>query len=548
MRIPICLALAASLFCSPLKLCAQQQEVILKSGTNIVGDVSIEGSDAVVQVADKKVRVPLKDVATISAVDFGRQEQARRLLVAALEAKLTHNAGKEVVGMLAEAKRLAPDDPSIAYWYASCLADAGHGRAAKEMLESHRDAIAKVYPGMIDRLAARIKNRIEMEKLPPELVQRIDALSAAANVQSTTGERRQYYAMFRLSDQDKHPVDQSSFRLDTNSQEQNIERFDDGYFVVTMTRYRGTQDQPCRIEILEPGLEAKTFQFTPSSTRVADAGEFSVRRYDDSAKKALRIRVVGSDGEAVPGAQINLQAMSARGGVAAESLAATTGIDGRTELALFPAKYMMRVQATGFVYYNTNVELTPFTGKLEERQITIDRIIQATIRVAWQSTTPQGGKTSGVAKLRTNNAGQMAERYSADTPMWIRTNQMKDRLMLQFIEMYGGSRQMNSPSWMRVISADAPAKDDRKNAGMEKFDSIDLDKIDELKEKGAAPEASPNQPGTYPGAIIVPAERGKVYVGKMQQRDMRNGQMVEMSFKAVVEEMSGDVEKSDKRK
>jgi hypothetical protein len=38
---------------------------------------------------------------------------------------------------------------------------------------------------------------------------------------------------------------------------------------------------------------------------------------------------------------------------------------------------------------------------------------------------------------------------------------------------------------------------------------------------------------------------GKVYVGKLMQRDMRNGQPIELSFKAIVDEMSSDSEPAE---
>ena len=56
------------------------QEVILKSGTRMIGTVTIDGADAVVQMADDKVRVPLKDVATIAAENSSPERQAQRLL------------------------------------------------------------------------------------------------------------------------------------------------------------------------------------------------------------------------------------------------------------------------------------------------------------------------------------------------------------------------------------------------------------------------------------------------------------------------------------
>ena len=71
-----------------------------------------------------------------------------------------------------------------------------------------------------------------------------------------------------------------------------------------------------------------------------------------------------------------------------------------------------------------------------------------------------------------------------------------------------------------------------------------MKKIGEFKDKIAAPKSiNPvGAPGNYPGSVSVPAEKGKVYVGKLMQRDMRTGQPVELSFKAIVAEISSDGE------
>ena len=54
------------------------QEVILKSGTRMIEAVTIDGADAVVQMADDKVRVPLQEVATIAAENSSPERQAQR--------------------------------------------------------------------------------------------------------------------------------------------------------------------------------------------------------------------------------------------------------------------------------------------------------------------------------------------------------------------------------------------------------------------------------------------------------------------------------------
>jgi hypothetical protein len=117
---------------------------------------------------------------------------------------------------------------------------------------------------------------------------------------------------------------------------------------------------------------------------------------------------------------------------------------------------------------------------------------------------------------------------------------------LQFINQpFGGPAQFGSAGWVRIIDSDGVEKEsDLKRKGNAKFDALDLKKIGEFKDKIEAPK-SVNTVGpqaAYGGPVSVRAEMGKIYVGKLMQRDMRNGQPVELSFKAIVDEMSSDVE------
>jgi hypothetical protein len=97
---------------------------------------------------------------------------------------------------------------------------------------------------------------------------------------------------------------------------------------------------------------------------------------------------------------------------------------------------------------------------------------------------------------------------------------------------------------VRVIDGEGPKDSELKRAGKQKYDSLDLKKIGEFKDKIQPPKSiNPlGAPGSFPGSVSVRAEKGKVYVGKLMQRDMHNGQPVELSFKAIIDEMSSDGE------
>ena len=132
------------------------------------------------------------------------------------------------------------------------------------------------------------------------------------------------FAMFRLVDQNKRPVDQSAFRVESRGEEENLESFDDGYFVLTFGRNRYNRDEPCRLEVVQAGLESKSFQFSPASNRLADAGEFVVSRLDEKSKRPYRVQVVDAVRKPIAGAKIVLQTTTQQRSGVNEAASTTT--------------------------------------------------------------------------------------------------------------------------------------------------------------------------------------------------------------------------------
>src|SRR5262249_19095656 len=153
------------------------------------------------------------------------------------------------------------------------------------------------------------------------------------------------YAMFRVVDQHKQPVDQSAFRVESRGEEENLESYEDGYFVLTFGRNRYNRDEPCRLEVVQAGLASKSFQFSAASNRLADAGEFVVSRLDEKSKKPYRVQVVDASGKPVAGAKIALQTTMQQRNGANEAASTTTDLDGRAELMVFPMQYSYNVSA-----------------------------------------------------------------------------------------------------------------------------------------------------------------------------------------------------------
>ena len=185
-----------------------EQQVKLQNGATLIGNVSMEGANLVVDIDGAKIEVPFKDVAAVTSAKAGGSNQAEQLLFKGLEAQLLSEGEKKELGLLAEAYRLAPENPHVAFWYARSLANAGNGKAASEVFEPRREAIVAAYPGIADRLASQIEQRLIYEKLPAPLLKRLDEIAAAAEHANPIGaEKTAYAAYFRLVDQADEPIE-----------------------------------------------------------------------------------------------------------------------------------------------------------------------------------------------------------------------------------------------------------------------------------------------------------------------------------------------------
>jgi hypothetical protein len=481
---------------------------------------------------------------------------------------LTKDGGADAIGLLAEATRLAPDDPHIAYWYANSLADAGYGQAANDILSKQKEAIEKAYPGMIDQLSARIQRRVAMESMPPALVERVDALNEELGKQSSNADQRQLAALFRVVDQEEMPIEQADFQMQCSGHDENLESFDDGFFVYLYKQHRGNNDQPCHLEVTRPGLEAKSFEFSGSSRRISEPRKFVVKRYGEDAKKPFRLSLSDAAGKPIAGAQVSLNAMSSRGGGSSHSLSGETDGEGKAEIMAFPMKYMYRVSSDGFNPASGNIEVRADGAGPGEMKVQLYRAIAATIRMAWEATSPQGGgKTSGESALTVGSGTPQAYQYGQNEASWLRPIQQKDRLTLQFVDYpYGfGGPFAAAEAWVRVVESENGAKQaavaeaeatedaakpddakqaERKPARLDEFNALDLGDVDKLKAKLPQPRmlGGGQQMGPRPPMVLA-AEPGRIFVGRVQHRDNRTGQPLQLAFKVFVEELgTGDDE------
>jgi hypothetical protein len=530
------------LLCVATAACAEQQ-VTLQTGATMVGSVSMEGADVVIDVDGAKLRVPLKEVATVTSASTDVTNQAQRLLLKGLEAQLLYGGEEKEIGLLAEAYRLAPDDPHMAFWYARSLANAGFGKGANEIFRPRRAAISAAYPGIADHLARQIEQRLITESLPAALVKRLDQIAEAADRSGPFAvEMNAYAAYFRLVDQANKPIKGSSFQISCSGENEHLESFPNGYHLFTFFRQPAYGSDPCRLEVSQPGLVSKTFEFRGATNGAEDAGVFRVKRLADAERLPVVVKVVDVKGNPLAGATV---AFSTTGRLSNQKGVppVTTTADGRAKVSLFPNSYNCQVVLNE---YNPITEaITVATGEkgFMEVEVKLYRAIGATIKVVWRSKMiarpgePQfqgDAVTTGEFEQHVGPGGVGSYRGGPYGPPWVRLMQTDDAMQLQFIEQmyfpqppFGATwvaRLKNAPTAPPEGAADSAAAADH-------FDKIELSKLDELEDELILPRSKLGGTPGRPTQLLLPAEVGAVYVGKINSRDPQTGRPALIEFK-----------------
>jgi hypothetical protein len=258
------------------------------------------------------------------------------------------------------------------------------------------------------------------------------------------------------------------------------------------------------------------------------------------------------------GAKVTLQPVSSQGNSSNHSLTSDTDAEGKAEILTFPMKYSYHVSSDGFSPLSGRAEIRAEGGQPSELKLQIYRAVQATLRLVWEATSPQGGgKTSGDSTLNVGSGNPQANQYGQNETSWIRPIQQKDRLTLQFVDYpfgYGGPFAA-AEAWVRVVPAENAAQkpeaedsdaeqaeatpSEAKPARLEEFNALELDDIDKLKTKLPQPKllGGGQQTGPRPPMVLA-AEAGKIFVGRVQHRDHRTGQPIQLAFKVLVEELA----------
>jgi hypothetical protein len=534
------LGLAAScLVATPL---LAEQQVTLKSGAMLVGDVSFDGDAIVVKIDGAASRFALDSVASVAPLAFDQGQQARRLLLNALEIRLGGGGPKEAVGLLAEAARLSPDDPQIAFWYASTLVDAGSGRAASRTFEEHREAIEAAFPDRVAKLAERIKFRMMVEMLPPDLLARIDGLNEAAAVQPLNATVRPMAVVFRVLDQYKDPVEQAAVEIGASANDERLEQFADGYYLFTFVRNRGDSDAPCRLAINFYGLQRADYEFRAGAERVAVAGEYVVHRYVEVDKRPLRVSAADHSGAHLAGVLVELRPSSRVPEGANLKLTATTDDDGKAEFVVFPGNYGYSASKVGFNGDAGNVEVNADESQDSAQQLVLYRSIPGKFRVAWRTTPiyPGAEPSSGDVTIDAGGSGPLGNPGFQGLSSWLRPVQNQEELTLQVtIMQYGPPIGLGRGApWIKKYEVDDSASpDERVGLAKDAFEAVDLKNVDDLGNDYEKVEGSNIGMPYNNSTFRLPVKLGAVYVGSITGRDARTGQPCQLDFKVLVEQV-----------
>jgi hypothetical protein len=439
-----------------------EQQVILNSGTVLRGTATLEDGVVKVVVGDSTLEVPIADVKSIEASDEDTERRAERMLHAALELRAGEGQAELDYRLLAEARRSAPDNISIAFWYAYALAEQGEWQGANEVFSAQRESFQKAYPGLATELEKRIAERVKSSGLPKSLQVRLETIekqkphsvSELQSLQSTL-----YYSLFRLVDQHDKPLAASEFEVEHNFGEDRLESFEDGYYLFVRDVRNGySPPNVPTIRLTQPGFAPFDFQLTGTPFDVRNYGDLTVERLDNDKKKKVTIKVTSEDAP-VADARVAIRTQSRLG--QSELSEQQTDENGQCTVELFPFEYYITATKRDFTGGGRSIRLNDFEKLSEPLSFMLYPQLHATITAAY------GGEFDNWKSTRTSAETSNLQSRSAPGEFSFHVQQVRDQV---FVGINASNYHPRSSQMYRYSKAMAS----------EDFDKIKLKEISKL--------------------------------------------------------------------
>jgi hypothetical protein len=442
-----------------------EQQVVLNSGTVLRGTATLEDGIVRVVVGDSTLEVPIADVKSIEAFDENgenTERRAERMLHAALELRAGEGQAKLDYRLLAEARRAAPDNISIAFWYAYALAEQGEWQGANEVFSSQSASFHKAYPGLATELEKRIAERVKSSGLPKSLQVRIETIekqkpnsvSELQSLQSTL-----YYSLFRLVDQHDKPLAASEFEVEHNFGEDRLESFEDGYYLFVRDVRNGySHPNVPSIRLTQPGFAPFDFQLTGTPFDVRNYGDLTVERLDAAKKKKVTIKVTSEDAPLAE-ARVAIRTQSRLGH--SELSEHETDSNGQCTVELFPFEYYISAAKRGFTGGARSIRVKDFEKLSEPLSFSLYPQIHATISAVY------GGEFDNWKPTWTSAETSTLQGRTAPGEFSFHVQQVRDQL---FVGINSPNYQPRSSQMYRYSKA----------MSSEDFDKIKLKEISKL--------------------------------------------------------------------
>jgi hypothetical protein len=125
--------------------------------------------------------------------------------------------------------------------------------------------------------------------------------------------------------------------------------------------------------------------------------------------------------------------------------------------------------------------------------------------------------------------------YGDGAPASFRLGQIDDKLILQIMQMRYGGPALAAPPIQRLELGDDASPAERSRRAAERFDALAWEDFERLGEEFKPARLLQEGPQFSGPTVRVIAEAGDVLVGRVTGRDMRTGQPLEITFKALIE-------------